>query len=138
MPDAHSGPIHADGKMILTAADKRALHAATGAIAVDMESHIAARVAARHGLPFAILRVISDDTAHDLPAAVQKGMQPDGGMAVGPVIMSLLRDPRQLPGLIRTAIDAERGFRALFRGFDVLAGVGFGLPDLGDLSLDIA
>ncbi len=36
--------------------------------AVDMESHVAARVAARHGLPFAALRVISDPASRSLPA----------------------------------------------------------------------
>ena len=39
---------------------KAALRATTGADAVDMESHIAARYAEQHSLPFAALRVISD------------------------------------------------------------------------------
>ena len=39
---------------------KPTLHRTTGALAVDMESHVAARIAARHGLPFAAGRVISD------------------------------------------------------------------------------
>jgi nucleoside phosphorylase len=137
LPEARTGPIHADGTMITTAAAKRALYAATGAIAADMESHIAARVAARHGLPFAIVRVISDAADRDLPRAVQVGMKKDGNMAPGAVMLALIRDPRQLPALIRTALDAERGFRSLLRGYDMLAGVGFGLPDLGKLPLDM-
>src|SRR5262249_36882117 len=40
--------------------EKRALYAKTRAVAADMESHIAARIAAEHGLPFATLRVIAD------------------------------------------------------------------------------
>lgn len=138
LPRARTGPIHADGTMIATAAAKHALHAATGAIAADMESHVAARVAARHRLPFAILRVISDAADRDLPAAVQVGMKPDGGMAPAAVLRDLLRDPRQIPALIRVAIDAERAFRSLLRGCDMLAGVGFGLADLGEFPLDMA
>jgi nucleoside phosphorylase len=137
IPNARTGPIHADGTMIATAADKRALHAVTGAIAADMESHIAARVAARHKLPFVIIRVISDAADRDLPRAVRLGMKPDGGMAPGAVILDLLRDPRQLPALIRIAIDAERAFRSLLSGYDALAGLGIGLTDLGDLPLDL-
>jgi nucleoside phosphorylase len=59
-------------------AGKRALRAETGALAVDMESHVAARVAARRGLPFAVVRVISDSADEALPPAAQIGMKPDG------------------------------------------------------------
>ena len=60
LPDARRGLIVGSDTMLVDAASKAALHQATGAIAVDMESHIAAAVAARHGLPFAGERVISD------------------------------------------------------------------------------
>jgi hypothetical protein len=39
--------------------EKRALHIKTGAHAADMESHIAARIAAAHKLPFAAFRVVA-------------------------------------------------------------------------------
>jgi len=39
---------------------KRSLHERTGAVAVDTESHIAARIAAEHRLPFAAFRVVTD------------------------------------------------------------------------------
>ena len=40
-------------------ADKHKLHTFTRAVAVDMESHLVARVADAHGLAFAAVRVIS-------------------------------------------------------------------------------
>lgn len=138
LPDARVGPVHADGAMIADADAKRALHVTTGAIAVDMESHVAQRVAARHGLPFAILRVISDGVDHSLPPAARVGMRGDGGIALGAVLASLVRDPRQLPALIATARDAGRAMRSLLGGYDVLARLGFGLADLGKLPLDLA
>jgi hypothetical protein len=101
--------------MITKAAEKERAHAATGAIAVDMESETAARVALRLGLPFAAARVISDAANRSLPPAVKLGMRPDGGMALWPVLGDLARDPRQLPRLIRTGLEAERAFRALER-----------------------
>jgi len=128
--DARSGPILASGAMIAEAADKRAAHAATGAIAVDMESHIAAAVAARRGLPFAIARVVSDAADRSLPKAAQAGMAADGSMDIGAVLRALARDPRQLPALIRVGREAETAFRALGRGRD-LPRPGIGGPDLG-------
>jgi hopanoid-associated phosphorylase len=46
---------------------KEALRATTGADAVDMESHIAARYAEYNGLPFAAVRVVSDPSHRALP-----------------------------------------------------------------------
>lgn len=138
LPHARIGPIYADGRMVADATAKQALHAATGAIAVDMESHIAARVAARHHLPFAIIRVISDAASDDLPAAARVALRPGGGIAIGAVLASLIRHPAQLPALIRTGRDAGIAMRSLFRGYDMLARFGFGLADEGQFPLDMA
>ncbi|WP_246526277.1 phosphorylase family protein [Plastoroseomonas hellenica] len=115
--EARRGSIAGTDAMVAEAAGKAALHQATGALAVDMESHVAARVAQRHGLPFAAARVISDAADHTLPPAARVGMRPDGGMDLPAVLRSLAADPRQLPALIRTGIAAERAFRALLRGY---------------------
>lgn len=120
LPNARFGCIVGSDTIVATLAQKRALYAATGALAVDMESHIAARVAARHALPFAILRTISDGADHVLPPAALVGMKPDGGMALGAVLASLARHPAQLPALIRTGRDAGRAFKALERAFPVI------------------
>lgn len=106
--------------IIASAAEKAALYAQTGAIAVDMESHIAARVAARHNLPFAILRTISDSADQALPPAALVGMRPDGGVALGAILASLARNPAQLPALIRTGRDASAAFGSLARAIDLL------------------
>jgi len=100
---------------------------------VDMESHVVARVAERHGLPYATLRVISDRASESLPPAALCGMRPDGTMAVGPVLASLLRQPAQLPALVRTGWNAERAFRALLRCHRMI-----GLVDLVEHALDMA
>jgi hopanoid-associated phosphorylase len=115
LPAPSSGPILGSDAMLLKAADKLGAGRRMGALAVDMESHVAARVAQRLGLPFAAARVVSDCADHDLPPAVAVGMRPDGGMALGPVLASLARNPLQLPALIRAGRDAEQAFRALER-----------------------
>jgi adenosylhomocysteine nucleosidase len=115
---------------------KRTLHTDTGASAVDMESHIAARVAHAHGLPFAAFRVVADPAERSLPHAAVVGMAPDGSLALGALLRSLLREPRQLPQLARTALDAGAAFSALLRGRKMIAGsLGFG--DLDELLLDV-
>ena len=131
LPGARLGPIAGSDVMIVDAAAKGALRAASGALAVDMESHIAARVAQRHGLPFAAARTISDGADRALPPAAQAGMRPDGGMDVLAVIAALARRPWELPALIRTGMEAETAFRALLRGRQLLG------PSLGSRGADL-
>lgn len=117
-----------DRPLVSTAA-KLALNAETGAVAADMESHIVARLADRHGLPFAVLRVIADPVERALPPAALIGMREDGGIDVPAVLGSLVRHPRQLPALLRLAADARAARAALLRCHDLL-GPGLGLGDL--------
>lgn len=120
LPNAHRGTIIGSDTIIASALEKAALYAKTGAVAVDMESHIAARVAERHNLPFAILRTISDTADHALPPAALVGMKADGGVALGAVLASLTRNPAQLPALIRTGRDAGAAFASLRRAVAAL------------------
>jgi hopanoid-associated phosphorylase len=137
LPHARIGLVAGRDQVAGSATEKRALWAETGALAVDMESHIAARVAARHGLPFAALRVISDEADATLPPAALAGMRPDGGIAIGAVLGSLLRKPRQLPALLRTGRDAGVAFQALRSVHHVLRRSGIGGFDAGQLTLDM-
>ena len=107
---------------------KAALRAQSGAALVDMESHLAARAAAAHGLPFAVLRVVSDRAEHGLPPAALAGMGADGGVDAGAVLAALTRHPGQLPALVRTGLDAGRAFRALAAARHA-AGADLGPPD---------
>jgi len=121
LPHAYLGAIIGQDHIAATVAEKVALHAATGALAVDMESHVAARVAGRHGLLFAAIRTISDTAGESLPPAALVGMNPDGSMALGRVLASLARHPAQLPALIRTGRSAEVAFKALVAVGDAIA-----------------
>ncbi|QBR71765.1 phosphorylase [Beijerinckiaceae bacterium] len=117
-------------------ADKHALHLKTGAHAADMESHIAARIAAAHKLPFAAFRVVADPAHRQLPHAALIAIRPDGSLAFGAILGSILRDPLQVPQLMRTARDAAAAFRTLFRSRKLLAG-SLGFHDFGELLLDL-
>ena len=137
LPAARVGRIAGGDTIVATGIAKRALAAAAGAIAVDMESHVAAGFARGGGLPFAALRTISDLAGDDLPPAALVGMRPDGAIALGPVLRSLLARPTQLPALIRTASHAAAAFRALRSSHDALARAGIGRLDPREFALDM-
>jgi hopanoid-associated phosphorylase len=100
---ARSGIIAASGTLLASAADKAALHRASGALAVDMESGAACRFAAARGLPFAALRAVADGPQDVLPEAAAVGLHPDGSPAPWRVLGALLRRPGDLPALLRLA-----------------------------------
>lgn len=116
LPDARIGPIHADGKLIAEPAEKANLHHTSGSLAADMESHVVARFAAEAGLPFAILRCVSDEAAAALPPAIAVAMKPGGGLALGAILGSIVRQPGQLPHLFRTVAGFHRAYDALGEG----------------------
>jgi adenosylhomocysteine nucleosidase len=130
LPWAQRGLLLGADAVVAAAAQKAELHRASGALAVDMESHIAARIAARHRLPFVAARVICDGANRTLPPAARVGMRRDGRVDLPAVLRSLLASPWQLPALVRTGLEAERSFRALRRGRRRL-GAGLGGPDVG-------
>jgi len=136
LPGAERGLLLGVDAVAATAEQKAELHRTSQAIAVDMESHVAARVARHHGLPFVAARVISDAAHRTLPPAARVGMRPDGGVDLPAVLRSLLAAPWQLPALIRTGLEAETAFRVLRRGSRLL-GPRLGGPDVGKLSSDM-
>ena len=79
---------------------KEALHLETGAAAVDMESHIAAEYAAKAGLPFAALRVVSDPAHRALPPVAMAAIKPNGDIDLRQVMRSVARNPRTLRDLV--------------------------------------
>jgi len=124
---ARQGLIAATNAPILETRDKAALYEATGALAVDMESHRAARLAWRHQVPFVACRVVVDAAQRRLPSSAIVGLRRDGGLAIGRILAELARHPGQLFELIRLAGDAATARRALVLGLNAL-GARFTLP----------
>jgi hopanoid-associated phosphorylase len=137
LPGALRGDIAGSNAIIATPADKRALGSATGAVAVDTESHVVAAFAVSRGVPFVVLRVIADPAARALAPAAVRGMRADGTIDRRAVLGSLARQPGQLPTLVRNALDARVAVRALSSGRRLL-GPGLGYPDFGQLLVDVA
>jgi adenosylhomocysteine nucleosidase len=114
-----SGAIHAPivgvNVPIAEPAKKRELYRTTGAVAVDMESHLMARVAAVHKLAFAALRVVVDPAHRIVPPAALVGMRADGRTNVWAVMRNLLARPSQLRPMARIAADAFTARAAMNR-----------------------
>ncbi|HEY7248326.1 MAG TPA: phosphorylase [Xanthobacteraceae bacterium] len=127
LPTAVQAEIVGADNAVAHAWEKRQLHARTGAVAVDMESHLAAEVAAAHDIPFAVCRTIIDPAGRDLPPAAVVGLRNDGTPDVLAIFRSVAGRPDQVPALIRIAIDAWSARKALLRGRRWL-GPGLGCP----------
>jgi adenosylhomocysteine nucleosidase len=95
-----SGSLITMPKSVFRTDDRMRLHAATGAMAVDMESHALSRQALKLGIPFACLRVISDD--------IRAGSFPSL-----PNLRQLWRYPLKAPEIFRSALQ----FRQFLKNF---------------------
>ena len=112
---------------VLTPSAKTDLRQTTGAAGVDMESLIAGRYALERGIPFVIVRAVSDPAERDLPSLVLKAVDSDGGINVAPIIRELIRSPWQLTGLRAAARDSRAAFQTLERCRSLLSGLFLGL-----------
>jgi hopanoid-associated phosphorylase len=130
IPGAVYMPIAGVDSAIVDPHGKQRMHLKTGAGAVDMESHLVARLAETHGLSFTAVRVVIDPAHRVVPNAALAGMRPDGGTNIRAVMRELIAGPSQLAGLIRLAYDAYAARRGLLRARQLL-GPDFGLIDLG-------
>jgi len=89
--------------VVATPAAKQALAASlpgTSAV-VDLESATWARAAASRGLPWAILRVVSDASDEELPGFLLDCQRDDGSLHRGMVAARAIAVPTRLNGLVR-------------------------------------
>lgn len=111
----HRGIIAGHDSVVTETTGKASLHESTNALAVDMESHIAADYARRHDLPFAAIRAVSDPAHRSLPDLAHRALRPDGSVDLMGVIGGVVRRPAQLPALIAAGRDSGRAFASLRR-----------------------
>jgi adenosylhomocysteine nucleosidase len=110
---------------------KAFLREKTNAIAVDMESHVAAEFADRRGLPFVAVRVVSDPAHRTLPPLAARAVAPDGSVDIALVLRELRERPAQIADLIRAGLDARAAFSTLGRCGSLLAPLlGLALADV--------
>jgi adenosylhomocysteine nucleosidase len=128
IPEVRFGPVIGVPAPVAEPLAKHELHARTGAIAVDMESHIVAQFAAAHGMSFAVARVIVDPAHRRVPDAALIALGPGGGTNLAAIFRQLVAKPAQVLPLLRIAGDAYAARNALLR-LRRLLGPGFGTSD---------
>lgn len=101
--------------ILATPEAKAAARAATFAVIVDLESGAVARVAARHGLPFAAVRAVCDPAGFALPPLALEALDEGGRIGAWRVLRSVLRRPGQIPALIALSGHAAGARAALAR-----------------------
>jgi len=129
LPDAIHGELVGVPGPLAEPQSKQALHAQTGALAADMESHVVAEAAAAHGLPLAAIRVVTDPAGRPLPRAALAAMRADGTVDIRAMMRVLARTPRDLGLLWRTALDARAAHATLRRSRRVLS-ASIGAPEV--------
>jgi adenosylhomocysteine nucleosidase len=98
------GTLACPATVVRTAAAKRALAETTGAIAADMESAAIGRVAREAGVPWIVLRVVSDTADMVVPASVVSAIGSDGKLKATRLLGELARRPGDMaafPALAR-------------------------------------
>ncbi|MEN8206509.1 MAG: hypothetical protein ABFS24_10915, partial [Pseudomonadota bacterium] len=123
--DCSDGNVVTTGQVLTSAADRRRLHAQSGAAAVDLESSAIAASARSAGVPFLALRAVADRAGATLPRHVLEQIDPYGRPHVRALLTSLARHPEELVGMVQLFIDfrtAQATLRQLSRllGCDLL------------------
>ncbi len=118
--NAQAAPILGVDKIIQSADEKAKLFAQTGAIAVDMESHAVARIAARHGLAFLAIRGIADPASRALPPAAMNAVAPDGSTRIMTTLLECAKAPGQFPALLQLGSESNKALATLRRDLSVL------------------
>lgn len=98
------GVVVSAGRIADSAAEKQRLsrtaNAGVGAAVVDLESATYLAAATAAGVPWLVLRSVSDTADEALPALLNQSRDGGGAVRRGQVLFGLLRQPRALPFLL--------------------------------------
>lgn len=113
-----TGTILTAAQILKDGAVKRGAHAASGALAVDMESAAIAAEAHRCGLRFACVRAVLDTVDEKIVGAELAG--PDGEVRPLAAVGFVLRNPAAVAGLARMMRSLNRATAALAAALEAL------------------
>lgn len=109
----HAGAVLGSERVVADPAHKAERFRSTGAVAADMESAAVAASAREAGIPFLVLRAVSDPAGSALPHAGMVAVDEAGRPRYGPMLRSLLRRPGQLGKLFALRRDTRAAVAAL-------------------------
>lgn len=109
---------------------KKSLFQRYAAETVDMESHGAARAAAKAGIPFIAIRVVADGHDRTLPKAALRAVTPSGGVNVMNVLVDCVKSPQQFEQIFALGRDSGAATEVLRRDFGRFLGAFLAALDL--------
>jgi len=108
------GEILSRDRVAVTSAEKAAIRAKTGAVAVEMESAAVALKAAEWGVPFFCVRAVSDTAADNLPLDFNLFRDAEGRFSRGRIALAAMARPFSvMPGLLDLDRSSRRAAEAL-------------------------
>lgn len=119
-----SGPLLTVATACGQSAEKRALHARSGAVAVDMESGAVAAVATAAGKPFLALRALVDPVERDLPRSALVGVDAYGRPRLSALLAALARRPWEIAVLLRLGREMNAALQSLRAAWRQIGPVG--------------
>ncbi len=122
-----TGTIAGSERMLADPQDKAHLGRATGALAVDMESHATASAADAADVPCLVLRAIADGLQDRIPAAAQVAVGSNGAIRYLALAATLASRPGDVASLLRLARAGRAGLDSLRRAAELLGPAAFGL-----------
>ncbi len=112
---AKVGALFGADEIVDSVEKKTTIFADHKALAVDMESHGAARAAVRAGVPFVAIRAVADPADRALPEAALYAVAEDGSTRALMTLARAMGDPKQFPGLVKLGADSATATKTLRR-----------------------
>jgi adenosylhomocysteine nucleosidase len=116
------GTLACPTEVLRNANEKRALADRSGAIAADMESAAIGAVAREAGLPWIVIRVISDAADTVVPSSVVEAIDRKGALSWTRLLGGLLRNPGDIAALPTLARGMQLAGRTMMSVATVLEG----------------
>lgn len=115
-----SGAVITTATATLSAGEKKKLYRRSGAIAVDMESAAVAKVAAKAGIPFFVMRAVSDTAGLSVSRDIYDCLDMEGGVRSRALMNNILRRPSMVQEMLVLRKGFKSGLSALEAGWGVL------------------
>jgi nucleoside phosphorylase len=109
LPRAHAVGACVADHVVTTIAERHVLAERHDADVVDMEAGVLGRALAERGVPFAMVRVVSDDASRELPA-LERAIGQDGRLRPALIALAFLLQPRAAFAFVR---DVQRALGTL-------------------------
>ncbi len=111
--DYHQGTVITVSKVTTTAGTKRWLGEALNATAIDIKSHSIASIAAKNGIPWAVVLSVLTDRDFEAPKIIDRTGKGPNERGITAYIKHLSNAPRDLPALMRLGRSSTRAAASL-------------------------